>query len=376
MENNPLLGLKSLGQSIWLDYIERGMLARGEIARLIENDGLAGITSNPTIFEKAISGHQDYDAAIAALARRDVSVQEMYEALILEDVGTAADLFLPIYKQTKGRDGFVSIEVSPHLASDMELTVKEGRRLWENLQRPNVMIKVPATLEGLPAIRQLIADGINVNVTLLFGLGRYREVVQAYMSGLEDRVAAGKPLESIASVASFFLSRIDVLVDRQLDQLAASGAEKSVSALRGQAAIACARLAYQTYKALVSGEPWRNLAVRGARSQRLLWASTGTKDPTYSDVKYVDPLIGPDTVNTLPPETLEAYRDHGQPALRLEQEMVLASELPARLLRHGIDLEDVAQQLEEEGVKKFVEPFDKLLNSLEQRRRQSVTAGA
>jgi transaldolase len=376
MENNPLLGIKSLGQSIWLDYIERGMLARGEIARLIENDGLAGITSNPTIFEKAISGHKDYDAAIAALARRGVSVKEMYEALILEDIGSAADLFIPVYQQTQGRDGFVSIEVSPRLADDTELTVKEGRRLWENLRRLNVMIKVPATVAGLPAIRQLIADGINVNVTLLFGLARYREVVQAYMSGLEDRVAAGKPLGSIASVASFFLSRIDVLVDRQLDKLAGSGAEKSVSALRGQAAIAYARLAYQMYKELVGGDRWRKLAVRGARTQRLLWASTGTKDPAYSDVKYADPLIGPDTVNTLPPETLDAYRDHGQPALRLEQGLALASELPARLSRHGIDLEAVALQLEIEGVKKFVEPFDKLLNSLEQRYRQSVTVGA
>jgi transaldolase len=373
---NPLLGIKSLGQSIWLDYIERGMLVRGEIARLIENDGLAGITSNPTIFEKAISGHKDYDAAIAALARRDVNAQQMYEALILEDVGTAADLFLPVYQKTHGRDGFVSIEVSPRLANDTELTLREARRLWENLQRPNVMIKVPATFEGLPAIRQLISDGINVNVTLLFGLGRYREVLQAYMSGLEDRMAAGKPLESIASVASFFLSRIDVLVDRQLDKLAGSGSEKSALALRGQAAIAYARLAYQTYKDSVSGDRWCKLAVSGARTQRLLWASTGTKDPGYTDVKYVDPLIGPDTVNTLPPETLDAYRNHGQPELRLEQQVTLASELPARLLQHGIDLESVAQQLEVEGVRKFVEPFDKLLNSLEQRRRQAVMADA
>lgn len=372
MELSPLLGVKALGQSIWLDYIERGMLASGEISGLIEQDGLAGITSNPAIFEKAISGHKDYDAAIVEMARRGLDVKEMYEALILEDVGRAADLFLTVYKQTLGRDGFVSIEVSPRLARDTNLTVKEGRRLWERLRRPNVMIKVPATVQGLPAIRQLIAEGINVNVTLLFGLGRYRDVAQAHLSGLEDRVAAGLPVDSVASVASFFLSRIDVLVDQRLETSMSQDADKSPPGLRGTAAIAYARLAYRAYRELTDTERWRRLAARGARPQRLLWASTGTKDPAYSDVKYVEALIGPDTVNTLPPETLNAYRDHGQPALRLESDMAQASELPASLARLGIDLETVAQQLEAEGVQKFVEPFDKLIATLEQRRREAL----
>ncbi len=367
MNSNRLLKIRDLGQSIWLDYIQRGMLESGEIARLIERDGLAGLTSNPAIFEKAIVEHHDYDKAIAALARRDLSTVDTYETLAMEDVGRAADLFRPLHERTHGGDGFVSIEVSPHLAHDTERTVKEGRRLWDRLQRPNIMIKVPATLEGLPAIRRLLAAGINVNVTLLFGLGRYRQVVEAFMAGLEDRMTAGQPLNAVASVASFFLSRIDVLVDKRLDTLGAAGAARD---LRGQAAIAYARLAYQIYKEWTAGDRWRRLAARGARPQRLLWASTSTKDPAYSDVKYVEALIGPDTVNTVPPETLDAYRDHGDPAARLEQALAQAEALPENLKRVGIDLENVAQQLETEGVRKFIEPFDKLFASLEQRSRQ------
>lgn len=366
---NPLLVIKSLGQSIWLDYIERGLLASGELAHLIKRDGLAGITSNPAIFEKAITGHEDYEADITALARHARNATEIYEPIVLDDIGHAADLFLQVYEQTRGRDGFVSIEISPHLACDTDKTVKEAIRLWEKLHRPNIMIKVPGTVQGLPAVRQLIAKGINVNVTLLFGLGRYREVLQAWLAGLEDRVRAGMNLKSVASVASFFLSRIDVLVDKRLDALAHSD-DKSTSSLRGTAAIACARLAYQMYKEMQDSERWRRLAARGAQPQRLLWASTGTKDPVYSDIKYVEALIGPDTVNTLPPETLNAYRKHGDPALRLEQDLAQAAETTAGLATLGIDLETVAQQLEEEGVIKFVEPFDKLLVSLEQRRRK------
>lgn len=366
---NPLLVIKSLGQSIWLDYIERGLLASGELAHLIKRDGLAGITSNPAIFEKAITGHEDYEADITALARHARNAAEIYEPIVLDDIGHAADLFLQVYEQTRGRDGFVSIEISPHLACDTDKTVKEAIRLWEKLHRPNIMIKVPGTVQGLPAVRQLIAKGINVNVTLLFGLGRYREVLQAWLAGLEDRVRTGMNLKSVASVASFFLSRIDVLVDKRLDALAHSGG-KSASSLRGTAAIACARLAYQMYKEMQDSERWRRLAARGAQPQRLLWASTGTKDPVYSDIKYVEALIGPDTVNTLPPETLNAYRKHGDSALRLEQDLAQAAETTAGLATLGIDLEMVAQQLAEEGVIKFVEPFDKLLASLEQRRRK------
>jgi transaldolase len=369
MSHNPLLVLRSLGQSIWLDYIERGMFNSGELAHLIKNDGLGGITSNPSIFEKAISGHEDYDADIARLARSAANATEMYEAIALDDIGHAADLFLPVYERTQGRDGYVSIEVSPHLAYETDKTVKQAIRLWEKLHRPNIMIKVPGTRRGLPAVRQLIAKGINVNVTLLFGLGRYREVLEAWLNGLEDRVNAGLPLASVASVASFFLSRIDVLVDKRLDALAGSAGGKPATRLRGEAAISYARLAYQIYKETVGSDRWRRLSDRGAQPQRLLWASTGTKDPAYSDVKYVEALIGTDTVNTLPPETLNAYRKHGDPALRLEQELAQASDVPASLAGLGIDLETVAQQLEEEGVKKFIEPFDKLLASLEQRRR-------
>lgn len=367
--HNPLLVIKSLGQSIWLDYIERGMFASGELAHLIKRDGLAGITSNPAIFEKAITGHEDYEADIAVLARRARNATEIYESIVLDDIGHAADLFLPVYEQTKGRDGFVSIEVSPHLAYDTDKTVKEAIRLREKLHRPNIMIKVPGTVQGLPAVRQLIAKGINVNVTLLFGLGRYREVLQAWQAGLEDRVSAGLNLESVASVASFFLSRIDVLVDKRLDVLAHSG-DKPASTLRGTAAIACACMAHQIYQEMQGSERWRGLAARGAQPQRLLWASTGTKDPAYSDIKYVEALIWPDTVNTLPPETLNAYRKHGDPAVRLEQDLAPAAEVTTGLEKLGIDLEAVAQQLEEEGVKKFVESFEKLLASIEQRRRK------
>jgi transaldolase len=368
MSHNPLLVLRSLGQSIWLDYIERGMLASGELAHLIKNDGLGGITSNPSIFEKAISGHEDYDADIARLARHTSNATEIYETIALDDIGHAADLFLPVYERTRGRDGYVSIEVSPHLAYETDKTVKQAIRLWEKLHRPNIMIKVPGTRQGLPAIRRLLAQGININVTLLFGLARYREVLEAWLAGLEDRARAGQALPSVASVASFFLSRIDTAVDKRLDALAAQ--DKSVAALRGEAAIACARGAHRIWKETMQSGRWDRLAGEGAQSQRLLWASTSAKDPAYSDVKYVEPLIGPDTVNTLPPETLVAYRKHGRPALRLEQDPEQVDSIVAGLAKRGIDLEAVAGQLEEEGVRKFIEPFDKLLAALEQRRRK------
>lgn len=374
MDSNPLLKLKALGQSIWLDYIERGTFESGELAHLIKRDGLAGITSNPTIFEKAITGHEDYDAEIARLARHARNATEMYETIVLKDISHAADLFLQVYERSKGRDGYVSIEVSPHLAYDTDKTVKEAVRLWERLHRPNIMIKVPATREGLPAVRRLIAKGVNVNVTLLFGLARYREVLEAWLAGLEERVKSGISLSSVASVASFFLSRIDVLVDKRLDAI--GGKDQSVSALRGKAAIAYARRAYQIWKEMEKTERWRRLAGQGAQAQRLLWASTSAKDPAYSDVKYVEALIGPETVNTLPPETLNAYRKHGDPALRLERELKKSDDAIAGLARQGIDLETVAQQLEEEGIKKFIEPFDKLHAVLEQRRQKHATEPA
>lgn len=370
MAVNPLQEIKALGQSVWLDYIQRDILENGDVASMIAKDGLAGMTSNPTIFEKAISGHDDYDEVIEELTRSGTRAMEIYENLAFEDVRHAADLFRPVYDESNGRDGFVSLEVSPHLAYDTKQTVTEAKRLWTALDRPNVMIKVPATPEGLPAIEQLIAAGINVNVTLLFGLTRYRQVMNAFMHGLEARTAAGQPLEHVASVASFFLSRIDVLVDKHLEKLTKTGAGESASALRGQAAVACARLAYQHYQNAMESSRWQSLAGWGARSQRLLWASTGTKDPAYSDIKYVEALIGKETVNTMPPQTLAAYRDHGYPALRIEQELDKAGSVQGKLSESGIHLDAVSEQLEAEGVQKFIAPFDKLLERLDQRRSE------
>ena len=368
---NPLLRLRHLGQAVWLDYIRRELLVNGEIARLIADDGVAGMTSNPAIFENAIAQHHDYDPAIALLARAGIGAAAICETLEVEDVRSAADLLRPVYEQTGQRDGYVSLEVTPHVANDTEATVMEAQRLWARVARPNLMIKVPATPSGLPAIRRLIASGVNVNITLLFGIARYREVVDAYMGGLEDRARAGGRLAGLASVASFFLSRIDTLVDQRLDLLDTDASRQ----LRGGAAIASARLAFQACKALAAGQRWRALAAQGAQPQRLLWASTSTKDPACSDVKYVEALIGPGTVNTLPPETLAAYRDHGDPAVRLEQDLDSAGALPGRLAALGIDLGQLAERLEEEGVRKFIDPYDRLHAALERRVSAAAQAG-
>lgn len=369
LHDNRLRSLEALGQSLWLDYIDRALLVNGELERLIRDDGLSGVTSNPAIFEKAITQHDEYDAAITLLARRGLVAQEIYETLAIEDVRQAADLLRGVYETSCLRDGYVSLEVSPHLAYDTAATVAEAKRLWNRVGRPNLMIKVPATPAGLPAIRQLIAAGINVNVTLLFGVARYREVAESYLAGLEDRLASGGALDHVASVASFFLSRIDTLVDRFLDQNNRAQARE----LRGQTAIACARLAYQEYQALVGSARWQALAARGACPQRLLWASTSTKDPSYDDVMYVDALIGPDTINTLPPETLEAYRKHGCPGLRLEEHLRLAHDLPGHLAALGLDLDVVSDKLEHQGVQKFIEPCERLLIALARRATELAT---
>jgi transaldolase/glucose-6-phosphate isomerase len=376
MKQNPLQKLSTFGQSIWLDYIRRQMIDSGELQKLIEDDGLKGVTSNPAIFEKAIAGSRDYDDAIRTLARAGKSVAEIYQVLTVEDVQRAADLFRPLYDRVAGKDGFISLEVNPHLAHDTQGTLAEARHLWQALGRPNVLIKVPATKEGLPAVRQLISEGINVNVTLLFGLPRYREVAEAYIAGLEDRAATGKPLNRVASVASFFLSRIDVLLDPQLEAMAAAGGPQAQGArdLIGQMAIASAKVAYTIYREIFGSARFQKLADQGARPQRLLWASTSTKNPAYPDVKYVEPLIGPDTVNTLPPETLEAYRDHGDPAPRLTEGVDRAAGYLQRLPELGLDLNHATQQLEDEGVDKFNKPFDALLATLEGKRRE-VLAG-
>jgi transaldolase len=372
MRGNPLLKLSAFGQSIWLDYIRRQMIGSGELKRLIDEDGLKGVTSNPAIFQKAIAGSTDYDEAIRTLAQADKSVEAIYQALTVEDVQRAADLFRLLYDRLAGQDGFVSLEVNPHLAHDTRGTVAEARHLWQALARPNVLIKVPATKAGLPAIRQLISESINVNVTLLFGLPRYREVAEAYIAGLEDLAASGQPLGRVASVASFFLSRIDVLLDPQLEKLAAAGGPAAQTArdLIGQVAIASAKRAYTIYQEIFGSARFQKLAAQGARPQRLLWASTSTKNPAYPDLKYVEPLIGADTVNTLPPETLAAYRDHGDPAARLTEGADRAAANLARLAELGLDLDAATQQLEDEGVEKFNQPFDSLMATLEGKRRE------
>jgi transaldolase len=369
MKKNPLQQLGMLGQSIWLDYIRRDLISGGGLRRLIEEDGLRGMTSNPAIFEKAIADSHDYDEDIRALALEGKGVEAMYETLSQRDVQSAADEFRALYDRTDGKDGYVSLEVNPHLAHDTNGTIDEARRLWAALNRPNVLIKVPATAEGLPAIRQLISEGISVNVTLLFGLPRYQQVVEAYISGIEERLAQGKPVKHIASVASFFLSRIDVLVDPLLGKPILQGGKESDLAKKahGHVAIASAKKAYQIYKEIFGSDRFMKLAAEGARVQRLLWASTSTKNPDYSDVKYVEALIGPDTVNTVPLETLDAYRDHGEPKVRLEQDVRESCGILELLPELGISIDKVTQQLEDEGVDKFNKPFDKLMETLAQR---------
>jgi transaldolase/glucose-6-phosphate isomerase len=369
MNGNPLLTLQSCGQSIWLDFIRRGLITSGALRKLIQEDGLRGVTSNPSIFEKAISGSNDYDESIRALTLEGKSVPEIYEFLTVRDIQEATDLFRPVYEETKGRDGFVSFEVSPHLAHDTNGTVAEARRLWSAVDRPNVMIKVPGTQNGLPAIQQLIGEGINVNVTLLFGLRRYKKVAEAYIAGLEARVRKGLPIENIASVASFFLSRIDVLADPLLEKWIQAGGSKAelASRLHGQVATASAKVAYQVYKEIFSGERFEKLVSKGARTQRLLWASTSTKNPSYGDVKYVEPLIGPETVNTVTIETLYNYRNHGSPSLSLEENVKDARGVLDELADFGIDIDKLTQALEDEGVEKFIKPSNRLLEALKKK---------
>ena len=367
MKDNPLRKLGTLGQSIWLDYIRRDLIASNELRRLIEEDGLRGMTSNPSIFEKAIAGSHDYDEDIRAMVLEGKGVKAIYEALSQRDVQSAADEFRPLYDKTEGMDGYVSLEVNPHLAHDTKSTMEEARRLWAALDRPNVFIKVPATVEGLPVIRQLISEGININVTLLFGIPRYQQVVEAYLAGVEARAAQAKPVKAVASVASFFVSRIDSMVDPLLEKRIAQGGEGADLAkmLHGQVAIASAKAAYQIYKEIFNSDRFRKLADKGALTQRLLWASTGTKNPEYSDVKYVEALIGRDTVDTVPVETLDAYRDHGEPRIRIEQEVAKAGRMLDRLPELEINIDNVTQQLEDEGVEKFSKSFDKLMATLE-----------
>ncbi len=367
MANNPLNRLAALGQSIWLDYIHRDLFSSGQLRALISQDSLTGMTSNPAIFEKAIAQSTSYDAQIQELTRQGLDAGAVYEHLSLQDVQQAADEFRRVFDAAKGLDGFVSLEVNPHLAHDTAGTVAEARRLWAALNRPNVFIKVPGTRAGLAAIKQLISDGISINVTLLFGLPRYRDVIGAYLDGLEARLAQGKPIENVASVASFFISRIDALIDPALDKLVAKGDANAALAksLRGEAAIASAKLAYQMHRHVFAHERFAALKAKGAQVQRLLWASTSAKDKSYSDVKYVEALIGPNTIDTMPMETVLAYRDHGKPESRLTAELERAREVLEALPKLGIDIDQVTQQLEDEGVDKFNQPFDKLMQAVQ-----------
>jgi len=336
------------------------------------------MTSNPSIFEKAIADSHDYDEDIRAIASSGKGAETIYETLSQRDVQNAADEFRPLYDRTDGKAGYVSLEVNPHLTHDTKGTIEEARRLWAALDRPNVLIKVPATANGLPAIQQLISEGISVNVTLLFGLPRYAQVAEAYIAGLEARAAQGQALKHLASVASFFVSRIDALVDPLLERLIAQGCKESDLARKahGQIAIASAKMAYQIYKEIFAGDRFRKMAAKGARVQRLLWASTSTKNPDYSDVKYVEALIGPDTVDTVPLETLDAYRDRGEPKARLEHDVKEAHWLLEQLPELGISIDNVTRQLEDEGVEKFIKPFDKLMETVALRSARHLTRQA
>ena len=375
---NPVAALRTFGQAVWLDYIRRSLITKGELKRMVDEDGLAGVTSNPAIFEKAIDGSNDYAEAIAELSRdprRDA--KEIFEAVAIQDIQAAADVLRPVYDTLQGADGFVSLEVSPDLANDTRATLDEARRLWAAVGRPNLMVKVPATKAGIPAIRTLISEGINVNITLLFARDMYEAVAHAYIEGLTERAAQGGDVSRIASVASFFVSRIDTLVDSLLTEKlkAAAPAERpKLEGLLGKVAIANAKLAYVSYHEIFSGPVWEALRAKGARTQRLLWASTGTKNPRYSDVLYVEELIGPDTVNTVPPETLSAFRDHGKVAATLDSDLPAAEKTLRDLEAVGISLKKATDDLIEDGLKKFVEPFTKLLRAVERRAREANKA--
>jgi transaldolase / glucose-6-phosphate isomerase len=376
---NPLKALGRFGQSVWLDYIRRDLMSSGELARLIKEDGLRGMTSNPAIFEKAISGSKDYTQMVDELAKRkDLDSKAIYEQVAIRDIQDAADALRGVYDQTKRRDGYVSLEVSPYLAHKTQETIDEARRLWKSVGRDNVMIKVPGTPEGIPAIRDLIGRGININVTLLFAEDVYERVAAAYIAGLEDFAKTGGDVSRVASVASFFVSRIDTMIDGKLADLIKNsqpGADQTLfRSLLGKVAIANAKLTYQKYKEIFSGPRWQALATRGATTQRVLWASTGTKNPAYSDILYVEELIGPDTVDTIPPATLDAFRDHGKPRASLEEDVAAARKTMTDLPRAGISMKAVTDQLTEDGVKLFADAFDKLLAAVDKEVKASTAS--
>jgi transaldolase/glucose-6-phosphate isomerase len=365
---NPLKGLLAYGQSPWLDFIRRDILLNGDLRKMITNDGLRGMTSNPAIFEKAITAGDDYKDIINAPDAKSSTATELYEKIAIRDVQDATDIFKTVYTETKGRDGYVSLEVSPYLAFDTQGTINEARRLWKAVNRPNVMIKIPATPEGLPAIRQALEEGININITLLFAQSAYENVAEAYIAALEARVAKGQDVSHIASVASFFVSRIDSLVDSKIDAQEKnetdSGKKALLESLRGKVAIANARRTYAKYQELVGGPRWKALAGKGAQTQRLLWASTSTKNPKYRDVLYVEELIGADTVDTIPPATFDAFRDHGKLRNSLTENVAGAHKTMSDLEAANISMKEVTDKLIADAVKLFQDPFKQLLDAI------------
>ena len=366
--SNPLLDLHSCGQSVWYDTISRGMITSGELQRLIAADGVRGVTSNPAIFEKAIAGSSHYKGVLGHLAESGQSPMEIYEAIAVEDIQWGADLLLPVYEESGGSDGFISLEVSPHLARDTQASIGESLRLAAAVGRPNLMIKIPGTPEGVPAVEHLVGEGLNINITLLFARRNYVEVAQAYMSGLEKLISRGGDPAAVSSVASFFVSRIDTMVDGLIEKRmeGASGSEaEELRSLLGKTAVANAKLAYREFGELVAGERWRALASQEARPQRLLWASTSAKNPEYRDVMYVEELVGADTVNTMPEATLKAFRDHGEVRPSLEEDVDEAQRTMDRVEELGISMEEVTNQLQVDAVRLFVEPFEKLLAAIE-----------
>ena len=376
---NPLQQLSEAGQSIWLDYMHRKLMEGGELKRLIAEDAVTGVTSNPSIFEKAIGEGGDYDDRVeAALAEGDLSAMDIYERVAIRDIQDAADVLQPVWDRTQGRDGYVSLEVSPYLALDTDGAIAEGRRLWQAVGRKNLMIKVPGTTPGAPAIAALIGEGINVNVTLLFGLDAYQAVAEAHMAGLELLKSKGGDVSKVHGVASFFVSRIDTQIDKEIDRRVAEGDPKSdeLKALRGQVAIANAKMAYQRYLEMLESPRWKALAEAGAAPQRLLWASTGAKDPTYSDVLYVETLIGRDTVNTMPTKTLEAFKDHGKVAPSLTEDIDKAKGVLEAQDRLGLGLQAITVKLVVEGVASFTEAFDKLLGAVGSKRAEILGKAA
>jgi len=373
---NPLIQLKALGQSVWYDNIDRSQLNSGQFKRLLDEDGVVGVTANPTIFQKSISHGDAYDAQITQLIKEGKSTNEIYEAIILQDIRTVADILRPIYDSTNRQDGFVSLEVSPDLAHNTEGTISEVRRFWKMVDRPNLMIKIPATQEGIPAVRQALTEGINVNITLIFSIEFYRQVTDAFLTALEDRNAEGKDINHIASVASFFVSRVDTLVDKLLeDKIKAtsdSAEQQMLKSLEGKAAIANARLVYQDFKRIFGTPRFETLKHSGAQPQRPLWASTSTKNPAYRDVLYAEELIGPHTVDTMPLETIENFRDHGQVRLSIEDDIPQAKAELAALEEIGIHYDQVTQQLLDEGVQKFADSFHELFQGIESKKQAII----